>query len=144
MTILDELKQLSTYMSELEGEIMICFNHAVDILTIMDLNAIIIKINPACETLLGHSVESLMGKSLKMVVHPDDIPLIEKSLGILRDQAINKLLLRMRTSNSEYKLISWSVSKVYNGKIGATGRDVTEVYDRIARLEEEINALKHE
>lgn len=142
MSIIDELRQLSTYLNDLESELSIFFTLSLDMLTITDSNGAFIKVNPAWTTIMGYSPDEVVGRSCFNFIHNDDIALVKEVLVKLEDASIPKILIRMRNKYGQYRLISWAASKVFKGKIYSIGRDVTDVYAYQTKLEEEIKRLK--
>lgn len=96
-----------------------------DLLCIADLDGYVVKANRSWEAVLGYSGNSLIGKRLLDIVHPEDL---QATLGVMADlQAGNEVLdftNRCRHLDGSYKLIEWRF--VVNGyNLYASARDIT-------------------
>jgi PAS domain S-box-containing protein len=69
----NNLKQLSSYLSELESQLSLMFAASPDIIVFLDGEANILKISDAAFTILGYRRTELIGKSLWEFVAASDI-----------------------------------------------------------------------
>jgi PAS domain S-box-containing protein len=72
-----------------------------DIIYVIDIRGIIIFASSAWETLLGHSVGNVIGKSFKCFVHPEDIEKCEKILNE-RKKEKKSIEYRIRHVDGDY------------------------------------------
>ena len=138
MTIIDELKELSGYLNDLESELMMFFKTSVDLLVVFDADGAICKISPSCIKTLGYTPEELVRQSYANLVSNDDRAAFQESIEYIRTSSLPKIILKTRTKYGEFRLISWAISKLISGKCYAIGRDVTDVYKKYADLEAEV------
>ncbi len=72
-----------------------------DIIYVIDIKGIIIFVSSAWETLLGHSIENVIGKSFKCFVHSEDIEKCEKLLNE-KNKEKTSIEYRIRDINGNY------------------------------------------
>lgn len=136
MTIIDELKELSVYLTNLESELATFFRLSLDLLAICNPSGIMLKISPSWTEQLGYDENELLGKSTLTIIHPDDLKIAMSTLKTLETESVPKCLVRMKRKDGVYRLISWTSTRFVNNKTYSVGRDVTEVYAYHQRLED--------
>ncbi|SOB98607.1 PAS domain S-box-containing protein/diguanylate cyclase (GGDEF)-like protein [Ureibacillus xyleni] len=123
----------------------------IDMLTITNTDGYFLRVNQASERVLGYKPEELEGKSVKSIVHEDDIP---KTLEVLREineqKNIFSFINRVRCKNGHYRYLEWH--NVVNGNfIYSSIRDITdrrqlekelfEKNENLAQLTEELTEM---
>lgn len=119
------------------------WNVSHDLLVVADLAGKCLNLNPAWTATLGWSEAELLDKPSQWLVHPDDREKTRAELGNLA--AGGKTLLfenRLRHKNGSYHWMSWQ-AVANDGRIYATGRDITELKDAEDRLREARRELAH-
>lgn len=104
------------------------FDLSIDLLAVVDLETKILEASKSFERTLGWSPESLIGRPLLDLFHPDDMPLIEASLaGLLAGEDAVAVVVRMRGSDEAYRWVQGNArSDLQAGRIFVTGADITE------------------
>ena len=67
-----EIKKLSSYLSELESQLALIFAASPDLIVFIHKDGTIIKVSQAVWRILGYERDSLVGKSIFDLIHPDD------------------------------------------------------------------------
>lgn len=80
----------------------------------------VLDCNPAWEALLGHAPAELIGHSLFRILHPDDVPLLERGDG---GQALE---LRLRHRDGQWHRVLWYRHALGDGCWLGYGEDVSE------------------
>jgi len=112
------------------------FALSTDMLGIGDMSGILLRVNPAWETVLGYDVAELEGRQLLDLVHPDDHAKTSAGMADLaHGSAIADFANRQRHRDGTYRLIEWRVTPSEGRRIFAVGRDITAKVE--ARLQEE-------
>lgn len=103
------------------------FSLSQDFISIVSMDGRFIRINPAFEHLLGHTVEELGDRSILEFVHPDDMEATLRGMAELRmGHAVLDFLNRYRSHDGSYRWLEWR-GIPYRGKlICSLARDVTE------------------
>jgi PAS domain S-box-containing protein len=102
------------------------FSSSLDMLCISGTDGYFIRLNPAFETILGHTAQELMTKPIVGFVHPEDISTAEDEMGkIASGNKVMSYEVRHLCRDGSYKWLSWSGS-LAGGRIYAMARDVTE------------------
>lgn len=101
------------------------FTNSLDLLCIANTAGYFVRLNPAWETVLGYSLNTLLATPYLDFVHPDDI---EATLGAMEQLRNNSDVIRFenrfRRSDGEYRYIEWS-TKTEGEYLYAAARDVT-------------------
>ena len=109
------------------------FDKAGALLAILDAEGRFIAVSAACERVLGHDPQALVGRSLFDFVHPEDNN-ASASAGAGGDSFL-ELLARHRHANGSWRWLRWSGS-TQGERWFAAARDVTEwikLEDRVGR-----------
>ncbi|HWQ30849.1 MAG TPA: PAS domain S-box protein, partial [Negativicutes bacterium] len=97
-----------------------------DLLCIADFNGNIIKINNACERILGYPVNELLKKSLLDLVITEDLKTAKEVLNRLcGGEKVLNYVNGCKCMDGSVRYIEWC-SQPHNGIIYTTGRDITE------------------
>lgn len=85
-----------------------------------------ITVNPAWESALGWSRETLGGLRLWDLVHPDDLDAtVRETRSIAEGNVSTRFVNRMRHASGDYRWLSWTIVPE-NGLMYAAVRDITE------------------
>jgi PAS domain S-box-containing protein len=118
------LESLHYFKNQLNG----FFEINDDLFVISKIGGTFVKINNACERILGYTSEEMLSIPFLKFVHPDDLENTAKELeNIIKGKTTTSFTNRYKTKSGEYKWLNWA-SK-YNTKeklIYAVARDVTE------------------
>jgi PAS domain S-box-containing protein len=114
-----------------------------DLLSIINNEGNLIKLNPAWENVLGYTISELTGPKFLEIIHPDDlqkaIDLYEK---LLLEKSFSKFTSRYKAKDGLYRYIEWhSVYK--DNKIYSLSRDVTAQVEAKKRIEENEEILRN-
>jgi PAS domain S-box-containing protein len=112
-----------------------------DLFAVADPAGVLIELNPAWTTVLGHGVTEILGTSFKQFAHTDDTELVQRSMSRAAKQKLRPFECRFRCKDGSFRWISWSTAPGH-GCIYAVGRDVTEDREARTRLEETQDALR--
>ncbi|NJN94325.1 MAG: response regulator [Anaerolineales bacterium] len=107
--------------------------HSTDMITRQNPDGIYLYVSPACQTLLGRSIEEMIGQHATDFIHPDDLQGLENRYGSIREwppsftvtyraQRKDKTYLWLETT---YKVVRHPSGRVVDEIIGVS-RDVTE------------------
>jgi two-component system, NtrC family, sensor kinase len=104
------------------------FTLSRDIVCVSNFDGYFVRVNGACQTILGHTPEEMMQTRWIEFVHPEDQ---EATLAEARKLAAGAVTLsfenRYRCKDGAYKWLSWmSVPVVKDGVLYAVARDMTE------------------
>ncbi len=125
------------YRRRLEAEISRSFDESPDLLGVADLNGRFVRVNPAWERMLGHSVETICSRPFIDFVHPDDREATAAEAGALAEGSRDTFRFRnrYRAADGSYKLLEWSAHGVpAEGSIHAVGRDIRVQAEAEAQL----------
>ena len=112
------------------------FALSTDMLGIGDTSGVLLRVNPAWETILGYGVAELEGRQLLDLVHPDDQAKTAAGMADLANgSAVADFANRQRHRDGTYRLIEWRVTPSEGRRIFAVGRDITAKME--AQLQEE-------
>jgi PAS domain S-box-containing protein len=113
-----------------------------DLFAVMGFDGYLKAINPAWETTLGFSVETLLTRPFPEQVHPDDHGAVEAAVELLRrGETIARFEDRLRHADGSWRWIAWGL--VPEGDVFyAVGRDITAEKEAAAELEQAQEALR--
>lgn len=83
------LKELSSYLSELESQLALIFAASPDIIVLLDKSAKIVKISDAAYTALEYKKEELLGKCLWDFISLDDLDKTREKFLLLQEKNSN-------------------------------------------------------
>jgi PAS domain S-box-containing protein len=104
------------------------FDLSLDLLVVANFDRYFLRLNPACERILGFTSAELMARSYMEFVHPDDREhTLAADRGLSRGETIPNFENRYRCQDGSYRWILWSAIPDPECKlIYANGRDITE------------------
>jgi PAS domain S-box-containing protein len=128
------------------------FELALELLTVLEMDGRILRVNPAFTSALGLAQDELGTVLLEDLVHPDDRETVRASIERLGlGDAVEDFEVRVRTREGEWRRLEWSaVPDLERGLVLAAARDVTvqrEAERQLAsakQLAEEATAAKSE
>jgi PAS domain S-box-containing protein len=102
------------------------FEVSLDMLCIRDLEGRFVKLNKAWETVLGYSVEELVGAPLLPLLHPDDVAATKAHMSRANSSGeVAGFVNRYRRRDGEYRQLEWRARRS-GDLIFGVARDVTE------------------
>ena len=104
------------------------WNSARDLLIVADYDGRILRLNPAWTQTLGWTNEHLLSGGYREIIHPDDLPVVMKTLSKMRrSQEPASYENRVKAASGEWHTIFWQISPEEGGEqLTAIGRDVTD------------------
>jgi PAS domain S-box-containing protein len=105
-----------------------------DLLGVMDEQGAWLEVNPAWVTVLGWPAAQILGRTSGWLVHPDDAAPQRMAPGA----ASEGFEERLRTSDGNYRLISWTAVRS-NGRMYCVGRDITDERARETALRDSVD-----
>jgi PAS domain S-box-containing protein len=116
-----------TERKKIEHEKARFFEIASDMLVISEGKGFFVKVNPACQRVLGWMAEEMTGQQWINLVHPDDV---EKSLhkaeGLRAGKEVTDLEVRYRHKHGGYRWLNWRAKRdAESGLIYAAAVDIT-------------------
>lgn len=97
-----------------------------DLVLAVDREGMFRSVSPSWTRILGHPVESVVGKNFRLFIHPDDLHPSAKALSsAFETENLSDFENRFRSLNGDYRSIAWNTS-LEGDVIYAYGRDVTE------------------
>ena len=112
-----------------------------DLLAVTDPAGVLIEVNPAWSTMLGHDVEWVVGRRFEEFAHPGDVATTTEAMRHAAREKLRPFESRLRDARGEYRCIAWSAAPGH-GCIYIVGRDVTEDKQAQARLAQTQEALR--
>ena len=108
------------------------FSLSIDLLIIADFDGNIIKINPACETILGYEVDELIGKTLYDYLYEKDYDSTKaESIEAMNGKKVYNFENRYIHKNGDIVTIAWStVASQEQNVIYSIGQDITELKNK--------------
>lgn len=107
-------------------------SNSIDLIALLDINGTYLYVSPSHKPILGYSSNDLVGKKLRSIVHPDDLPalLADKEKALHGEYAEN-LEFRIRHRNGNWIIAEGSAQAIVDEKgipnlIVAKARDITE------------------
>ena len=104
------------------------FNLSLDPLCVLNLDASILRANPAFERVLGTSPEALHGTALLDLVHPDDMEVTHAQVHKLaRGEPSTGFENRCRCADGSYRWLAWSANPaIEEERLYCVAHDITE------------------
>jgi len=117
-------------LQESEQKFRLITEHSSDLIRIIDETGIIRYASPSHKTILGYEPEELEGKSLFTILHPDDIPFVQKRLRYKKKER-DSLEYRTKTKQGNYVWIESHTSSIFDENDQfvhyiAVARDISE------------------
>jgi len=128
-----------TIISELAFGVAELFHASPDMMAVVAAaDQLFLRANGPLCSLLGYREEELVGRSVFDLVHPADLLVGRKAFGH-KNQAFERLTLRLGTKSGRQHFIEWSGTPLSNGWVFLVARDVTEERQR----QDELYQLAH-
>ncbi|MCX9010787.1 MAG: PAS domain S-box protein [Candidatus Methanoperedens sp.] len=139
------LKQAEQELRESEARYRSLVENVRDIIFTISRDLTVTSLNPAFETITGWQREQWLGKNLKPLVHPDDLPLaMEIYRRVLDGEESPGFELRIRSRSGDYIITESIITlQIQDGRIISTlgiARDIT----KRRRAEEELQMAHDE
>ncbi|MBC7516010.1 MAG: PAS domain-containing protein [Alkalinema sp. FL-bin-369] len=104
------------------------FEVSVDLLVVVNLDGYFVRVNPACEQILGFTSAEIMAQPFIDFLHPDDIA---ASMAVFEGLGAANVLVdfenRYRCKDESYRWILWNaILDPERNLIYASGRDITD------------------
>ena len=129
-----------------EEEMSFLFEGGPDLMAVVGTEGRFIKVNPAFCRTLGYSADEITSRPFTDFLHPEDAKgtLKEYKETITGDRRAHGFINRYRTSDGNYRWISWSSSGVFglDGHVFAYGRDISQRMDYMRTLENQNKRLR--
>ena len=110
----------------LQSDLETFFSVSLSLMVILDLDGRILRANHAFSELLGLDPEAIIGKLAVDYIHPDDTARTLASLDSLEEgSTVINCVNRLRGADQHYHSVEWQ-ARVHNGRVFASGVDVTE------------------
>ena len=129
-------------LRESEEQYRLMIEHQQDLVVKTDPEGRLIFVNQAYCELFNKSKQELLGTTYMPLVHPDDLPAVEKAVALLFKPPYKCEYEERALSNHGWRWLSWTARANFNEKgeiieLLGTGRDITErkkAEEEIARL----------
>ncbi|MBE7555515.1 MAG: PAS domain S-box protein [Anaerolineales bacterium] len=117
--------------------------NASDGIAVTDSAGSFIYVSPSYERIWGWTAEELAGRPFLPLIHPDDLPVAQASIGRLLTNPgeVGSTEIRVRHKDGSWRVIEGKGRALPNGNIISNVRDVTErrqIEDALRRLNEEL------
>ena len=116
------------------------WRNSQDLLVIIDLAGCFQAVNPAVESILGWTLEEVLGRAVFEFIHPEDQVSTTGALERATQAALPIFENRYRHKDGTYRWLSW-VATPEGSRIFATGRHITaekEAAEALHRAEEQL------
>jgi PAS domain S-box-containing protein len=117
------------------------WRNSQDLLLVIDAAGMLLAVNPAWTSVLGHAPEALIRQDVSKLVHPDDLAAARTAVLHAASNVLPHFEIRLRHRDGSYRWLSWRASPE-DGLIYAVGRDVTAEKDQTAALATAEDALR--
>jgi PAS domain S-box-containing protein len=111
-----------------EDELEDIFYLSPDMVVVCTTEGKFLKVNPACEKILGYTQKELLDLGWNKLVHPDDVEKtneeVEKQLK--GSSSTVNFINRYRCKDGSYKTLEWQAKFAKEGIVHATARDITD------------------
>ena len=104
------------------------FSLSIDLLVVVNLDGCFVRVNPACEPILGFTSAEMMAHPFIDFIHPDDIA---ATMAVFTSSIAGEVLVnfenRYRRKDGSYRWILWSaIFDPVRKLVYANGRDITD------------------
>ena len=121
------------------------FEHSQDLVLVSDWSSTIVEVNPAWTNLLKWPRQTLIGRNIYDLVHPDDRDDLRETGRMLRETGASRRAFRVRAQDGEWRWIDGISQVVSPTRLMAVLRDVTEdralAAERAQRAAEQVTQL---
>ncbi|MCS7005351.1 MAG: PAS domain-containing protein [Cytophagales bacterium] len=124
------------------------FNHfftiVPDLLCLTTMEGNFLRVNPACEKILGYCEKEIIDKSIGLFLHPKEREQIANIFAkTIRGQQVASFELRFRTKKGDYKWLHCSASAMPDAKlVFIAAHDISYRYHLIEELQQHSLALE--
>ena len=110
------------------------WRNSPDLMAVLGPDGIFTEVNPAWTQILGWAVTEVVGKSINLLIHPDDLASAQNALARARVGVLPTFECRFVHRDASYRSIAWTA--VPDGTaVFAFGRDVTAQKTQVRALE---------
>lgn len=114
-----------------------------DLLCVLADDSVFESVNPAWKEVLGWTAETLAGKPLEEMTHPDDRTGTRKAIDtLLAGQPVVRFANRLLAKDGDYRWLEW-VAVAEGGRLYCSARDITDAKRRERELADAQDALRH-
>ncbi|MBM3132932.1 MAG: PAS domain S-box protein, partial [Chloroflexi bacterium] len=127
-----ERKEAERALLESEQRFRAIIENAQDAITLISAEGTVLYESPAVERITGYKPGSLKGKSIRDLIHPDDMPAVERNIAriISMPGHVEPMTLRVRRSDGSWRWLEGSgKNSLHDPQIRAivcTHRDITK------------------
>jgi PAS domain S-box-containing protein len=142
-----ELARVNESLRNSERRFRALIEHGSDGIVLIDPDNKIRYVSPTVETVEGYKPEELLGRFGTEHTHPDDLPVIEKAVGLLMENPGKPIpaLWRRRHKNGDWLWLEGTATNLINdpavGAIVTNYRDVTQRKLSESRLQAQLSRL---
>lgn len=130
---LEELRTLSSKLTETESELSAFFNLSPVLMIVADAGGYFKKVNAHWTRCLGWTPEEMCVSPWLSFVHPDDVERTRNIASLQLGNDIKYFYNRYRAKDGRYHTIRWLVSKFVNGRTTyGIAEDVTGTPEELA------------
>ncbi len=131
-----------TELKQTQNDLRRFFNQPLNLMAVVQLDGTVLKVNRACEEVLEHTSDDIVGQSYLKFIHPDDHERSLVELGRLASgESTVNFELQMTTSTGAIRNVVWSaVPDLPNDRFFANGLNITDRHQhrQLLRLQNEI------
>lgn len=147
--LFDEQKKAQEALRRSQEQYRLVFEHATDLITIVDPYCRYIFASPSHLSVLGYMPEELIGIDAFTLIHPDDIATAKKEFGLALSGEIGNATYRFKHKSGKWLIIESTGSAIFNDRheptmVVITSHDVTERTELERRKDEFISIASHE
>jgi PAS domain S-box-containing protein len=118
------------------------WNASPDLLAVADFQGVLREVNPAWTAVLGWQSIDLVDHPFAELTHPDDLDeALDVFAGVIKAPLVDPFEFRLRDHDGDYRWFAWTAA-ARDGRVYASGRDVTQRREQAAMLLETEEALR--
>ena len=125
-----EKETLYKTVSDSEQRLKRLANNMSDLICLHELDGMFLDLTPSSQSLLGYDPQTLVGTSPFELIHPEDIPFVQKQLKQLAESdSIKHFSYRIRQRLGEYIWLETQATRIQEGSLSrvvTSSRDITE------------------
>jgi PAS domain S-box-containing protein len=116
-----------TERKQIEEDFKNIFHLSPDMVAVCTTEGKFLKVNPACEKILGYTQKELLDTGWSKLVHPDDVERTNEEVeNQLKGNSVVNFVNRYRCKDGSYKTLEWQATFAKKGIVLATARDITD------------------